>query len=131
MPCDSSYMDPTRMEQNLSQVACLLDEINGGDPADRTSHDWNGNHPAVYNRGLGRATLDQWVSVLCSKLEARGGAADLSLEMQIWWRDHQRADEWRERQEKEAIENEIERLKESVQKGKARLKGLGAGEEGE
>lgn len=85
MPCNSEYLEPTRKEVQLSQVACLLDELAGV----RNPHRyWHGTHPDVYNRG---ANGDELVARLCAALQSVD-VAKYSLEMQIWWRDHQRAD---------------------------------------
>ena len=59
MPCDSSYMRANDYEVRLSQVACLLDELNGKVGIDKS--DWGGYHPKVYNR---RADGDALVSEL-------------------------------------------------------------------
>lgn len=85
MPCDSSYMNPSNKELEISRVACLLDEIKGI-PINR-SH-WDGYHPLVYNR---KFNDDKMVRELCSKLRSLD-VTKFSLEMQMWWRDHQIAD---------------------------------------
>ena len=88
MPCRSDYLEPTQNEVALSQVACLLDELDGK-PIDK--HHWRGFHPAVYNAGR---SLDGLVADLCSRLQSED-VSKRSLEMQIWWRDHQKADKAR------------------------------------
>lgn len=88
MPCDSSYMDATMRERELSRVACLLDEIDGK-KIDR--NDWAGYHEAVYNKIDSEIDADGMVKRLCSHLR-KHGAKKYSLEMQMWWRDHQAAD---------------------------------------
>ena len=95
MPCNSDYMEATGKEVALSQVACLLDELDGK-PLDR-SH-WRGYHPAVYNQA---ADADGLVSELCLRLQSLD-VTKQSLEMQMWWRDHQAADKAR-------LEHEIAR----------------------
>lgn len=90
MPCNSEHMNPTTYERDLSRVACLLDEL-AGKKWER-SH-WDGYHPRVYcksDRGVG----DQMVRELCDALQDRD-VTQCSLEMQIWWRDHQAADKAR------------------------------------
>lgn len=94
MPCDSSHMNATGKEVALSRVACLLDELDGK-PIDKCH--WNGYHPKVYSKPV---DADSLVSTLCSRLQDVD-ITQHSLEMQIWWRDHQKAD-------KERLEREIE-----------------------
>ena len=101
MPCNSDYMAPRDMEISLSRVACLLDELDGKqiDP----TH-WRGFHPKAYNKvmnGDGQAIdADALVDKLCARLR-NSDVSKYSLEMQIWWRDHQNAD-------KEKIAGEIQ-----------------------
>jgi hypothetical protein len=105
MPCNSDYMLATREEVALSQVACLLDELDGK-PLDR-SH-WRGYHPAVYNRV---SDADGIVSELCRRLQTVD-VTKKSLEMQIWWRDHKAADKAR-------LEREMARQKSETDKAAA------------
>jgi hypothetical protein len=49
MPCNGDYMDPNSNEAQLSQVACLLDEL-AGKPFNRDH--WQGYHPDVYGKGI-------------------------------------------------------------------------------
>lgn len=100
MPCDSDYMRANDYEVRLSQVACLLDELNGKVGIDKS--DWNGYHPKVYNR---RVDGDALVSELCGRLQPLD-VSKLSLEMQVWWRDHQQAD--KARLEAEALQRKTE-----------------------
>ena len=93
MPCDSSYMEPNGLETRLSQVACLLDELDG---KEIDQHHWRGHHPRVYSQ---QVDGDKMVAKLCKRLQSVD-VKDYSLEMQIWWRDHQAAD-------KERVEAEL------------------------
>jgi hypothetical protein len=105
MPCNSDYMNATGYEIAISQVACLLDELNGkkfGVSA------WRGYHPKVYGKSVNG---DKLVSELCDKLQ-NTDVSKCSLEMQIWWRDHQRAD-------KERLERELKAIKEKEEKAVA------------
>lgn len=91
MPCNSDYMNPTEMEKNLSTVYGLLDELkNGKLPKDFGS----GYDKRIYNKGLTKKDLDKKVKQLCSALQ-KVDVKKYSLEMQIWWRDHQKADKKR------------------------------------
>lgn len=88
MPCNSDYMEANEREVLLSRTACLLDELNGATEINR-SH-WNGYHPLVYNKG-GIDLGDTLVNALCERLQHED-VTKRSLEMQIWWRDHLKAD---------------------------------------
>ncbi len=98
MPCNCDYMEASDLELQLSRVACLLDELDGK-PLNQ-SH-WRGYHPAVYNKW--EVDGDKMVSELCDRLQSVD-VTKYSLELQMWWRDHQRAD-------KERIEHELARKK--------------------
>lgn len=104
MPCNSDYMNASGYEIVFSQVACLLDEIEGK-PIDK-SH-WNGYHPRVYSRGLRKADGDAMVARLCSFLRD-ADVTRYSLEMQMWWRDHLKADQARIERELRESEKEAE-----------------------
>jgi hypothetical protein len=108
MPCNSNYMNATNMEVKLSQVACLLDELEGNPII--SSH-WNGYHPKVYCQ---QVNADKLVSTLCKKLQ-KVDISKYSLEMQLWWREHQIAD-------KERIEEEIAKKKTASERQRALAK---------
>lgn len=100
MPCDSSYMEANGKEKELSIVACLLDELDEKPIPEKGW--WQGYHPRVYgNTGIG----DKLVSELCSRLRDVD-VTKYSLEMQIWWRDHQEAD--KKRLEREILDKKLE-----------------------
>jgi hypothetical protein len=90
MPCNSDYLEATSLERELSKVACLLDEI-AGKPCERRYA--FGYHPRVYGKAT-RELGDQLVGELCNALQG-ADVSQFSLDMQIWWRDHQAADEER------------------------------------
>lgn len=90
MPCNSDYMEPSKQEQNIARVACLLDELEG---RPINPNHWAGYHPKTYNKTT-KALCDLLVSTLCQKLQTID-VTKQSLEMQIWWRDHQAADKLR------------------------------------
>ncbi len=103
MPCNSSYQDPTQFEIELSKVYALLDELETGNLKDG----WNtGMDSRVYNKYLDKSILDEKTAELCSKLQkiSTRRLSKFSLEMQIWWRDHQAAD-------KKRIQDEIKSKK--------------------
>lgn len=89
MPCRSDHMEPTAAENETGRVMSLLAEVRG------ESFD----HKTGTRLGYGFANrLHQATDALCKLLsETRDGKpvrnpADYSLELQIWWRDHQEAD---------------------------------------
>lgn len=110
MPCNSEYMNPNNSEQELSRVACLLDELKG---KRWNQGQWSGYHERVYCKGLtiGSPKANKMVAELCSKLK-KVDVTKYSLEMQIWWRDHQAAD--REREKQEARERKEAKLREKA-----------------
>lgn len=109
MPCDCSHLEASNFESEMSKVACLLDEFDGK-PIDKTH--WNGYHPAVYNKTIDGDTM---IAELCSRLQAVD-VKEYSLEMQMWWRDHQQRD-------KAKLEYELNRKKTEEEK-KAALEKL-------
>ncbi len=90
MPCNSDHMNATTYERDMSRVACLLDELAG---KSWTRSFWEGYHPRVYGK-INHKIGDQMVSELCSALQT-SDVTTYSLEMQLWWRDHQAADKAR------------------------------------
>jgi hypothetical protein len=88
-------MEPNYREVALSQVLTLLDELYH-DPFNKTH--FEGYHPDVYSRVVSKETGDRWVAKLCAKLQTVD-VTKYSLELQMWWRDHQQADADRLREE--------------------------------
>jgi len=113
MPCDGSYMNPTELEKNLSQVYGLLDELKTG----KLSKDYgSGYDNRIYNKGLKQEHLDKKVAELCSAItKSKFKITKYSLEMQVWWRDHQKAD-------KERLKKEAKEEKDAVARKKALAK---------
>jgi hypothetical protein len=105
MPCNSDYMNPTDKEVQISRVACLLDELDG--KKFKEDH-WEGYHPRVYNGNGGGVDGDKLVAKLCQKLQTVD-VKKYSLEMQMWWRDHQAADQARRDREIDEKDTEAER----------------------
>ncbi len=94
MPCDSSYMDSTEREKALTKVVLLLDELDSkGAPSPR---EFNAGYDSrVYTNQPSKETADAWVRELCTRLQEVEDVTIFSLELQVWWRDHQRADKAR------------------------------------
>jgi len=118
MPCRSDYMDPTQFEKNLSEVYQLLDELKTGELSENFG---NGYDDRVYNKGLSKSHLDKKTAELCSLLK-KTDVTKYSLEMQMWWRDHQKADKERllaerqKRQDKKEIKEALAKLTEKERK---------------
>ena len=100
MPCNCDYMEPTNYEIEHAKVQAFLEEL------DTRVLPVCYKNPCLskyYNRP-NKPQLDIDVSNLCSKLSAKNDINTYSLEMQMWWRDHQEADIIREG--KETIEKQ-------------------------
>jgi hypothetical protein len=99
MGCRSDYLEPTARERELGLVLSLLAELDG----QQVDHS-----KATYAFGYEnrRDDLDARTAELCARCQATD-VTRYSLELQIWWRDHQAAD--RRRQEKEAADGERQR----------------------
>lgn len=118
MPCDSSYMNPTRQELDMSRVACLIDELNG--KRFNGAH-WDGYHPRVYCKKI---NADAMTVKLCSRLQ-KVDVSKYSLEMQMWWRDHKEADKKRAKAALAAAKTEKQRKAALVKLTKHERKLLG------
>ena len=100
MPCDSSYMNPTHAEQQSAKVRELLREVAGKSFNHKSPKECYGNI----------ATIDEDTERLCSWCyDNANHLQGMSLELQIWWRDHQEEDARRERDVR--IKTEQQRLR--------------------
>jgi hypothetical protein len=106
VPCNSDYMNATSHERSMTAVFQLLDELDGKPLKPRDFG--NGYDPRVYNKGLTKQQCDAMVAELCRRLQAVD-VSKYSLEMQMWWRDHQRADAERVQRETDAARTKKER----------------------
>ena len=104
MPCNSDYMNATPTERKMSQVACFMDEINGVNDSHACME---GYHPRVYGQNLNKNQQDEMVVRLCTKCRVID-ISNYSLELQIWWRDHKRADELRNQTDAVAEQRQID-----------------------
>ncbi len=98
MPCNSDYLDPTQTELNSLKVLSFLKELKIK----------TGKFDSMYGR---KDTLDKDVQKLCSACQ-KIDVSKQSLELQIWWRDHQKAD-------KKRIVKEMKLNKDNLAKEKA------------
>jgi len=105
MACNSDYMNANCLEIELSRVLLLIQEIETGKPVDSRSSAWNGYMGGVYCSGDLRKRADVAVADLCNRLQ-KIDVTKFSLEMQMWWREHQAADRKREAEEKKKAEQD-------------------------
>ena len=110
MPCRSDEQEPNRIERKLSAVLCFLDELDG---KSYTTSDLSGYRKDVYCRSPSIDKLDSKTAELCGRLSkmTQNKILQCSLELQIWWRDHQALD--KKRKDEEAAKKEKE-LREEI-----------------
>lgn len=82
MPCDSSHLEHTAREAESGRVLELLKEVDG--------KRFNHKKPSYYGTP---DTLDADTARLCAWCRAHEARIpSMSLELQIWWRDHKDID---------------------------------------
>jgi hypothetical protein len=99
MPCYTP--PPSQTELERARLNDFLDEI--GERTPRTEQE--------FVRKSRNLTTDEMTRTLCSWCQ-RNDVTKKSLELQIWWRDHQKWD--REREAAEKQEQERKRLRKSA-----------------
>ena len=103
MPCDSSHLEATDREEESLAIVGFLKEV--------------GLFTGKYDRCYGRVSqLDKDTRMLCAFLRTRArnfpeGIRDYSLELQLWWRDHQKADRKKAAEKKIAFARGIAKAK--------------------
>lgn len=100
MGCRSDYMEPTSFEIENSKVLALLEELKTG-----KFPEWYS--PGGSEKAYGNTTklgLDLNTEMLCMALQIKKASeiSKMSLEMQMWWRDHKAADKKRIKEEIDA-----------------------------
>lgn len=106
MPCRSDHMEANAREIYLSRVLCHHDELDG--KPDYPASWYRGYHPRVYSKPVSDEEANGWVEHLCSRCQ-KIDVTKHSLELQMWWRDHQAADAKREQEGQESAELEEKR----------------------
>lgn len=111
MPCNSEYLNPNSRERDGSKVLALLDELRTG-TLDKNLY---GSGYQSFRPGFGTGVyydgnLDKDVEALCTLLHAEYNIAEYSLEMQMWWRDHQEADRLRVNREIQKAANDQDKV---------------------
>ena len=107
MPCNSDYLEARPSEVEASKVLALLEELETGK---LPNYFGDGYYSEVYNKNE-KDILSNKVPELCERLQ-NTDVSKYSLEMQMWWREHQKAD-------KERIEKELNLKKEESERQKA------------
>lgn len=110
MPCNCDHMSAHPYEVVASRLVCLLEEVTEGKPIE--PNHWRGYHPKVYNQRISKQESDALAQTLCDTLSQKESVSDYSLELQVWWRDHQQHD-------KERLEREQSLIKTAEEKRKA------------
>lgn len=112
MPCRSDYSEPRSCETESLRVIKFLKEV--GEP-----------YPEKYDRAYGNVdTIHEDTARLCAWCKTHD-VSKKSLELQIWWRDHQAADARREAYEAEEAERSRLRNKALSKLTDAEKKALG------
>ena len=96
MPCNCDHMEPTFRERESAKIRALLFEVG----IRQDSGGIYGNTDA----------LNRDASELCEFCAGSSDISHFSLELQIWWRDHQKADKERLEREQEKNKTEQEQL---------------------
>lgn len=128
MPCRSDYLEPTARERESVRVLELLREIRGEDFDHDKPH--SGSYGSISTLDKDTAELCSWCSENLPPLEDRAPALSVpnapytdyipSLELQIWWRKHQKADRERERIKEESKQRRIGSLQAELSELKER-----------
>jgi len=96
MPCRNEQFEPDLIEKELSKVYSFLYEARDGKKWQQG--DLMGFHGDAYGNAS-QEKLDKATAELCAFLREKD-VTKYSLELQIWWRDHQKLDAKREKKEK-------------------------------
>ena len=98
MPCRSEYLEMTESEKEIILVKSLIDEIDGK---------LFDHHEAKRKHEYSSECVHELTDLLCKKCSEIKNIQDYSLDLQIWWRDHQISDARRISQEKERLTKQI------------------------
>lgn len=113
MPCRSDYMEPNERERELTNINAFLYELKTGKLG---KHYGTGMDPNVYNKTITQEVLNKATEKLCTNMRKLEKDDDsllqvLSLELQMWWRDHKKGDIRQMKEELKAVKNEEARKK--------------------
>lgn len=115
MPCNSDYLEASHDEREIGRMYLVHDEI--FNDVRITPKKWQdaGYDKRVYNKvdhgPVAKARRDKMVREICESLSVLSidNIQRLSLEAQLWWRDHQKAD--RERRRVDAAQRRRQQIK--------------------
>lgn len=112
MPCRSDYQEPNEMERELAKVRAITEETKtktGKIP----SYYHSPSEAGTYNNTT-KEDLDKETASLCAIFSKMGPRTlnKMSLESQMWWRDHQESD-------KRRLQEQMKNLKDQAAKEKA------------
>ena len=94
MPClDGGRTPISEVEMKMHKLRLLMEEYRTGIHVDSELYCADG-HAVI--EGHTQRDLDHSTRLLCSRMREEQNISKYSLEMQIWWRDHQIADKKRE-----------------------------------
>ncbi len=102
MPCNSDHMEPSHHERESVKIIGFLKEFGHG----------LGDKVDCYGRVHTIHTDTAKLCKLCTEATIQGRMGMASLELQIWWRDHQVADKKKEQTKQQ--KKRLEFLKESA-----------------
>ena len=96
MPCNSDHLEPHGYELEASRMYRLLDELDSptGKYVDPVTFN-DGMDKRAYGQALSKELMDALTAYLCARIKSLGvgrRVSDHSLELQMWWRDHQKVD---------------------------------------
>ena len=93
MPCNCDGYEPSVIDVTVHEARCVLRELDG---EKLTPADWrNARAGSGYS-----SDCDAIVAEACDRLK-HVDVSKYSLELQMWWRDHQEADRRREEKERQ------------------------------
>lgn len=97
MPCNSDYMEATLSEITMGQALLVHDEVTKGKLI--TPKKWRdaGYDKRVYNMLVAKTERDRLVREVCDVIKgmSKDKLGKMTLEAQMWWRDHKAADKKR------------------------------------
>jgi len=96
MPCSCEGYEPSRRDIEAHKAWCVKRELDG---VQLTPSDWVVKSNAFY-----AGDKDKLVAEVCRRLQ-EVDVTKYSLELQMWWRDHQEADRRRQEKERKAAED--------------------------
>ncbi|MEK6828985.1 MAG: hypothetical protein AABY15_02580 [Nanoarchaeota archaeon] len=104
MGCRSDYLEANEAEIENSKVLALFEEVKTGKLPEYFG---NGHTEKVYNKTT-QKVLDKNTEKLCTSLQGMSSSKlkKSSLELQMWWRDHQKLDKKRLSEELKAKKDE-------------------------